>query len=84
MQDPIQRREFVKRIGAGAAAGLTVMGQRSAAGSSANNTISIGCIGTGGRCRQLMGKLARIADVRMAAVCDVWDHNLNAAKELAD
>ncbi len=84
MQDPIQRREFVKRIGAGAAAGLTVMSQRSAAGSSANNIISIGCIGTGGRCRQLMGKLARIPDVRMAAVCDVWDHSLNAAKELAD
>ena len=39
----------------------------------ANETLNVGFIGTGGRCRHLMKSLAKIPDVRIAAVCDIWD-----------
>jgi predicted dehydrogenase len=49
----------------------------------ANETISVGCIGTGGRCQVLMKALRNIPGAKITAVCDVWDHNLAAAKEIA-
>jgi predicted dehydrogenase len=48
------------------------------------DTLEVGLIGTGGRCRHLMQALAKVPRVRMAAVCDVWDHHLNLARKLAD
>jgi predicted dehydrogenase len=51
----------------------------------ANETIHVGCIGTGGRCRQLMSKgLNKIDHVRISAVCDVWDVALTEGRKLAD
>jgi predicted dehydrogenase len=44
----------------------------------------VGLIGTGGRCRALMKSLARVPDVRLAAVCDVYDTHLDLARKLAD
>ena len=49
-----------------------------------NETLNVGCIGTGGRCRTLMKPLATIPNVRIAAVCDIWDDNLEAGRKLAD
>ncbi|HEX4149073.1 MAG TPA: Gfo/Idh/MocA family oxidoreductase, partial [Pirellulales bacterium] len=49
-----------------------------------NETINVGCIGTGGRCRKLMEALARIPGVRIAAVCDVWDVHLEMGRSRAD
>src|SRR5262249_37457160 len=46
----------------------------------ANDTLTVGLIGTGGRCRHLMKALARIPKVRMAAVCDIYDVNLDLAR----
>jgi predicted dehydrogenase len=51
---------------------------------SANATINVACLGTGGRCRHLMGALSKIKEVRIAAVCDVWDKHLADALKLAD
>lgn len=68
------RRGFV------AAAGYTA----TSLGYPANETIRIGCIGTGGRCRELMRALNRINGVRITAVADVWDTNLAEGKALAD
>jgi predicted dehydrogenase len=48
-----------------------------------NETIQVGCIGTGGQCRRLMQRLAKIDGVRLAAVCDVWDEHLRLAREIA-
>src|SRR5207248_6498967 len=48
----------------------------------ANEVLNVGCIGTGGRCRHLMKSLATIPDVRIAAVCDVWDVSLAEGKKL--
>ena len=45
---------------------------------------SVGCIGTGGRCRTLMKSLAQVPGVRIAAVCDIYDAHLDEAKKLAD
>src|SRR5262245_7539919 len=76
------RREFLER--AGLASGLVLAGFTSTArGYFANETLNIGCIGTGGRCRQLMTALKEVPGTRITAVCDVWDQNLGAGKELA-
>jgi predicted dehydrogenase len=50
----------------------------------ANERLNIGLIGTGGRCRHLMQALARIPNTRMAALCDVYEPNLDLARKLAD
>src|SRR5262249_3413239 len=53
-------------------------------GSAANDTPNVACIGTGGRCRTLMQSLREIPNVRLAAVCDVWDLALVQGAQLAD
>src|SRR5262245_59983404 len=50
----------------------------------ANETINIGLIGTGGRCRGLMRALAKVPNTRMAAVCDVYEPHLDEARKIAD
>src|SRR4051794_16757016 len=51
---------------------------------SALETINVACLGTGGRCRTLMSSLAKIKNVRLAAVCDIWDKHLADAQKIAD
>jgi predicted dehydrogenase len=82
------RRGFfgsVGRLGAGAAA-VAALGARveSARGFLANDTLTVACLGTGGRCRQLMGPLARVPGVRIAAVCDIYEKHRDEARALAD
>jgi predicted dehydrogenase len=74
------RRELLKDLGFAALGGYLATSR----GYAANETITVGCIGTGGRTQGLMKALAKIPGVRMAAVCDVWDTHLAAGKELAD
>jgi predicted dehydrogenase len=74
------RREFF-----GTAAGVLAAGYTATAkGFAANETINVGCIGTGGRCRRLMESLRTIPGVKIVAVCDVWDTALEAGKKLAE
>lgn len=49
----------------------------------ANETVNIGCIGTGGRCRRLMTNLAGVPGTRITAVCDIWDEALDQARQIA-
>ncbi len=70
------RRDFL----AAAAVAATA---KSAFGYPANDTVNVACIGTGGRCRRLMGNLARVPGTRITAVCDIWDDALEQAKGLA-
>ena len=70
------RRDFL--VAATAAASVP-----SAFGYPANETINIGCIGTGGRCRVLMRSLSRVPGTRIGAVCDIWDDALEQSKEIA-
>lgn len=78
------RREFLRTTTL-TAAGMAAAGYTATArGYAANETLNIGCIGTGGRCRMLMSSLGKIDGVRIAAVCDIWDEHLAGAKKLAD
>lgn len=79
------RREFISAAATSAAAGLvTASAVESARGFQASDTIRVGCIGTGGRCRRLMESLRTISNVKIAAVCDVWDERLELGKKLAE
>jgi len=82
---PLGRREFLQAAGATAAGGLFAAGRiETALGFAANDTLNVACIGTGGRCRHLMKSLREIPNVRIAAVCDVWDYHLEEGARLAD
>jgi predicted dehydrogenase len=68
----------------GLASGLVLAGYTATArGYAANETIHVGCIGTGGRCQQLMRALREVPGTRITAVCDVWDRHLEAGTKLA-
>src|ERR1700680_386052 len=79
----VSRRGFLKT--STAAAALAALGAPAVLASrSPNETLNVGCIGTGGRCRTLMKPLATIPNVRIAAVCDIYDTHLDAGRKLAD
>lgn len=80
MRPPLTRRRAIQGATAFAAA-LTVPTSR---GFAANETLTVGCLGTGGRCRALMKSLAQISGVKIAAVADIWDEALAQGKGLAD
>ena len=73
------RREFLQA--AGAAAAITAGFTATARDYAANETIAVGLIGVGGRCRHLLGALKRVPGVNVTAVCDVWDKNLEAGRK---
>src|SRR5947208_15918642 len=77
---PYSRRSFLKA----SAASLAVSAVSASRVLGANDTLRVGCIGTGGRCRHLMTALAKVPGVRMSAVCDIYDAHLEAGKKLAD
>ncbi|MFO0805935.1 MAG: Gfo/Idh/MocA family oxidoreductase [Gemmataceae bacterium] len=73
----MDRREFL----AASAAALAVESSR---GFKANDTLRVGLIGVGGRCRHLAKSFPNLPNVQITAVCDVWDANLAEGKKLAD
>lgn len=75
------RREFLQTAGVLAASSALLSPTTAFA---ANDTISIACIGVGGRCRKLMESLRKIPGVKITTLCDVWDHPIGLAKPLAD
>jgi predicted dehydrogenase len=76
----VSRRTFLMT----SAAALAAAGAPAARARSANDTLNIGCIGTGGRCQTLMKSLVKVPNVRIAAVCDIYDAHLDAARKIAD
>lgn len=78
------RREFLEKSAALSAAALTAGYTATARGYAVNETIRVGCIGTGGRCQQLMSNLKGLPGAKITAVCDVWDKHLADAQKLAD
>ena len=73
------RRSFLKSTSAAVAATSALALPASAQPAGANERINVGLIGTGGRCRHLMPSLARIANVRITALCDVYEPNVDLA-----
>ena len=72
------RRSFLLSAGAAAAA---VAGS-SATAYAANETLNIGLIGTGGRCRHLLRSLLKIPNIRVTAISDIWDFALNETQKM--
>jgi predicted dehydrogenase len=79
----LSRRELLESLSVAAAGVVTAGYSATAKGFAANETITVGCIGTGGRCRRLMQPLATIPGVKIAAVCDIWDYHLEEGRKLA-
>jgi predicted dehydrogenase len=79
----ISRRSFLAKSAASTAV-MALAQAPAVATRNANDVLNVGCIGTGGRCRTLMQSLAKVPGVRLAAVCDVYEINLDLAKKLAD
>ncbi|MDX2151908.1 MAG: Gfo/Idh/MocA family oxidoreductase [Bryobacteraceae bacterium] len=69
------RRYFLPALAAGAL--------RAKRGFAASDTVRVGCIGTGGRAQVLMRTFERLKGAQLAAVCDVWDANLERARQIA-
>lgn len=80
LQNQPTRRAFIEAMAGAVLVGTTPH----ARALGANETINIACIGTGGRCRTLMKSLVQIPNVRIAAVCDIYDAHLQLAKKQAD
>jgi predicted dehydrogenase len=80
----LPRRDFLQTASAASAGIFAGLATESALGFVANDTLNVACIGTGGRCRHLMKSLREIPNVRIAAVCDIYDVNLAEGAKLAD
>jgi len=77
----LDRRQF---LSTSAAAALSTFSYESARGYQANDTLNVACLGTGGRSRKLIPGLASVPNVRIAAVCDIYDKHLAMGMEMAD
>jgi predicted dehydrogenase len=77
--NPHNRREMLKTLGVAVTGGYLAT-QR---GYAANETIRVGCIGTGGRCQALMHALVQIPGAKIVTLCDVWDQALASALKIA-
>lgn len=80
----VGRREFLQSAGLASAALYAAIQAESALGYQANDTIRVACLGTGGRCRHLMKSLREIPNVKIAAVCDIFEPHIAEARKLAD
>ena len=80
MSAGFDRRDFMKKVAAGAVTagvGLPALGQAKSV--SANDKVIVGVVGTGGRGRSDLSNFFRQPDVEVAAVCDVYQPNLDKA-----
>jgi predicted dehydrogenase len=68
------RRSFLLSVGAVVAGGSTTA-------FAANETLNVGLIGTGGRCRHLLKSLVKIPGVRVTAISDVRDDAIAETKK---
>ncbi len=73
------RRDFLKATAAGA-----MMAFPANAARGANETLNVGLIGVGGRCRHLLKALVNVPGVRVAGACDIYGPNLDSARGLID
>lgn len=78
MTDELNRRDFIKRAGV-AGAGLAFSGLAPARVLGANDRIRAGLIGAGRQGTGDMEAFARNPDVEVAAICDVYQPNLDQA-----
>jgi predicted dehydrogenase len=76
----ISRRTFVNSAAAGIAGAAAVRVSNAQSPAVApSDKISLAFIGVGGMGRSNLGHFSQLPEVRVAAVCDVWDFNLQEA-----
>ncbi len=82
MPKPVQRRDFIKSTALLAAS--SAMAARRGLAQSANDRITIGFIGTGRQGQVNLKTFLKHPDVEVAAVCDVYQPNLDGALQLTE
>ncbi len=80
MPTKINRRDLIKAAGV-AAGGWTIIKPESVRGYPANERAKIGLLGTGRRGSRVTGYMAKNPDAEVAALADIYDDQLDAAKE---
>ena len=63
--------------------GSAAIAAKATYGYPANDRIRGGCIGTGGRAQVLMRNFEIVKGLEIAAVCDIWNENLEKGKRIA-
>jgi hypothetical protein len=66
----VTRREVLESLGIAAAGIVTAGYTATAKGFAANESITVGCIGTGGRCRKLMLRKSKVTELWGALFCE--------------
>ena len=79
----INRRDFISNSAVGLVS-ATALASNAAAIRGANDRIVMGFIGVGGMGRANLKDFLLVKDVTVAAVCDLWDHNLNYAAKMTE
>ena len=74
--DKLTRREAVAGV-----TGMMVLRPETVFGTQANSAVAFGIIGTGARGRYVGGLMARDGRTRLAAICDIFDDRIEAAKK---
>lgn len=86
-KEKIDRRRFLKELGAAGATGLLLaspwLSVFARAGETHRERCRIGVIGTGSRGCFLMGFMARNPKVELAAICDIYQPSIDAALGIA-
>jgi predicted dehydrogenase len=72
----MHRRTFLRSSAVSAAVSSATL-SAAAQPAGANERINVGLIGTGGRCRHLIPSLARVPNVQITALCDVYEPNID-------
>src|SRR5438046_417854 len=83
MNNRTSRRDFLTGSGAGAAAslGFTILKPQTVRGAQANSALTVGLVGCGRRGTAISGIFARNEFARIAAICDIYDDQLQAASK---
>jgi len=79
----INRREFMRKVALGAVAPMILNYTHRSFAKTANDTLNVGVIGTGGRGRNAhLHTLIKFQDVKVTAICDIRKQNLDKALEI--
>lgn len=81
MRHDVSRRDFLQSAAMLGAAALLAQPARAVG---PNDTIHVGLLGCGGRCRHLLKSLVKIPGVKLTAMADVWDDSFKQTKPFVD
>ena len=74
-------RNMTRREAVTGATGVALLPAKTAFGAEANSSVALGIIGTGARGQYVGGHMARDGRARVAAVCDIFDDQIEHARK---